>query len=136
MGSISRNNKEIIYDKKIFDDKFEIEKFDEPELIVIAAVTKKSISKTTKHEEYDKNFYLSRLNSQTKFTFEDRIEIFKEVLDTNLTDMKISKVLKLSFKVSMTRINNKRIKIFQVNCVEIKQFEMDEFEEPDPKLLK
>jgi molybdopterin-biosynthesis enzyme MoeA-like protein len=59
--------------------------------------------------------------------------------------MKIAKVLKPSFKVSMTRVDNKRIKVFQVSSAEIKpqlskiehvevdeEFEMDEFEDVEP----
>jgi hypothetical protein len=40
------------------------------------------------------NFYLSNLDNPTKYTNEDRIKIFKEVFDTDLTDMKITQVFK------------------------------------------
>jgi hypothetical protein len=42
------------------------------------------------------NLDLSNLSSQTKYTNEDRIEIFKETFDTDLTDLKIAKILKIA----------------------------------------
>jgi hypothetical protein len=113
-----------------------IDEFEEPEPKITKADSKKLITKTTKHEEYDMNIYLFHLNSQTECTNEDRIEIFNKEFDTNITDMKIANTLKPYFKVHITRINNKQIKVFQVNCTDIKQFEIDEFEEPEPKITK
>jgi Holliday junction resolvase len=55
--------------------------------------------------------------------------------------MKIAKFLKPYFKVSMTRVDNKRIKRFQVNCAKSKTYkieseELDEFEDLNPIITK
>jgi hypothetical protein len=44
------------------------------------------------------------------------MDIFIELFETDLTDMKIANILKFYFNVSMTCVYDKRIKVFQVNC--------------------
>jgi hypothetical protein len=65
--------------------------------------------------EYDMDFDLSNLDGETKYTNEDRIRIFKEMFDKDVIDIKIPNFLKPSFKVSMIREDNKRIKVLQVS---------------------
>jgi hypothetical protein len=82
------------------------------------------------------NLYLANLDSQTKYSSEEWIGIFKERFDTDLIDMKIAKFLKPYFKVSMIHVDNKRIKVFQVNCAKI-ECEIDEFwGDIEPKVTK
>jgi hypothetical protein len=82
------------------------------------------------------NRYLFNLDSETKYTNEDRIWFFKEILETDRTDMKIAKILKSYFMVSMTHVDNKWITVFQVSNDNIEPanvvaiYEDDEFEEP------
>jgi hypothetical protein len=51
--------------------------------------------------------FLSHLINETKYTNQDRIRIFKEVISPDLTDMKISKSLKPYFIVSSVRVDKK-----------------------------
>jgi hypothetical protein len=67
------------------------------------------------------NLCLLNLDRKTKCTNEERIRIFQEVSNTNLKEMKIVSILEPYFKVSMTRLDSKQIKLFQVISDEIKQ---------------
>jgi uncharacterized Fe-S radical SAM superfamily protein PflX len=66
------------------------------------------------------DIYLSHLDCQTKYTNEKRMWIFKEVIDTYLTDLKIVKFSKPYFKVSMALVDNKRINVFQMSNIILK----------------
>jgi hypothetical protein len=99
MRSVS-HNKAITCDKKVIEIE---EKFEEE-----VAIPKVKPSKP----EYDMELYSSYQDCQTKFRNDDRIRIFRDVLDTDLNDMKIVKMLKPYFKVSMPRVDSKRIKVF------------------------
>jgi hypothetical protein len=122
MESVSTCHKEITCDKKIVEvnEELEIEEFEDVEPNRKITIT--SIKNTTKTSklQYNMDLYLSHHNSQTKYLNEDRIRTLKKGFDTDITDMKKSQAVKPSFKVSMTCVDNKRPKVFQVNCAEIK----------------
>jgi hypothetical protein len=120
------DNYTITCDKKIVEicEEFQIDAFEnnEPKLKINKtasyATTKKVMTKTYK-SEYDMNLYLSILDSQTKYTIEERNRIFKEVFDTNRTDVKTAKLRKPFFKISMTRIDS--IRIMMLMCIVLKR---------------
>jgi hypothetical protein len=88
------------------------EEYDESDDVEPEPIKKVNIiakKKAIKAPEYDMGLNQSHLDSQTKYTNEVIIGIFKEVFNTNLSDKKIAKVLKSDFKVSMTHIDYKKI---------------------------
>jgi hypothetical protein len=81
---------------------------------VVEDKPKKASKKSEEENDYDMESYLDHFNANTNYINQQRISIFKSTFNSQLTKDKIGKIINQYFKVSSTRIDGKKTKVYQL----------------------
>jgi hypothetical protein len=101
-----------VEDNIVIEDNTTVEEtiVDNP-VVVEDKKTKKASKKSEEENDYDMESYLDHFKSNTDYTNQQRILIFKSEFNSQLSDAKIGKIINQYFKVSSARIGGKKTKL-------------------------